>query len=553
MVAELAKAININPVLAAILVQRGVHSFEAAKSFFRPELSMLHDPYLMQDMDRAVVRIMQAIKQEEKILVYGDYDVDGTTSVAMMFHFLSKVSNNIEYYIPDRYKEGYGLSQISIDYATKEKFHLIITLDCGIKAVDLVQGAQKQGIDVVICDHHRPGKVMPPATAILDPARPDCAYPCKALSGCGVGFKLIQALNDALELEPEIPFDYLDLVAVSIASDIVPIVDENRILAYFGLQKLNTNPRPGLEALIMLAALKNRVDISGIVFGIGPRINAAGRLDHAHQSVDLLLAQDLDHAMQKAAKVNIKNDERRDIDKRITEEALAMISEDSSMLTAKSTVLFKSDWHKGVIGIVASRCIEHFYKPTIILTESDGKVTGSARSVPGFDIYEAIEACKDCLEQFGGHKYAAGLTLRLENVALFRQNFEKVVSEYIKEEQRTPTLEIDMDVTLDRLSPGFLDVLHQMAPFGPGNMQPVFVAKNLHLVGTPKLIKDAHLKFNVGQNGSDKKLEVIAFGMAAFLPSITKNNPFTMAFTLEKNEFQGFTTLQLRARDIKME
>ena len=436
-------------------------NFDQAKRYFRPSLDHLHDPFLMRDMDKALNRIKSAMDQKEKIVIYGDYDVDGTTSVAVVYGFLRNFYSNIDFYIPDRYKEGYGISQIGIDWAVENGFGLLISLDCGIKAIEITDYANKKDLDLIICDHHLPGEILPNAHAILDPKMHDCPYPYKELSGCGVGFKLIQAFCEKFGYDPDLLSEYIDLVAVSIAADIVPITGENRALAYFGLKKLNENPRPGLEALIKHAGIRNQINISSIVFGIGPRINASGRMDHAKTAVELLLADNHKVIESLAASIDVKNLERRNFDSAITKEAIEMISQNKSK-DLKSTVLFKDDWHKGVIGIVASRCIEKYYRPTIILTESNGKATGSARSVNGFDIYKAISECSDLLEQFGGHMYAAGLTMEIDKVEAFKEKFEQIVSEKISEEQLTPLIEIDGEIDLKDINFKFFDILEQL-------------------------------------------------------------------------------------------
>ena len=466
----LQQELNVSPTLAKLINQKGISSFNEAKSFFRPTLDQLHDPFLMKDMDRAVNRLTEAIANEESILVYGDYDVDGTTAVATFYGFLSKFYQKLEYYIPDRYKEGYGVSEDGIRYASQNGYSLIVTLDCGIKALEKVDLANELGIDVIICDHHTPGEETPNAYAVLDPKQVDCNYPYKELSGCGVGFKLLHGFCLQSGFEIEELYHFLDLMAVSIASDIVPITGENRVLAYFGLKKLNQSPRPGLKALIDLCKGNRDLTISGIVFGIGPRINAAGRMDHAGSAVALLLAKDEEEANLLADMVNTKNDVRRDFDNTITEEAIQMITTNDSLTHAKATVLYKEDWHKGVIGIVASRCIEKFYRPTVILTESNDKVTGSARSVDGFDVYAAISECSDLLEQFGGHMYAAGVTMSVDNVAAFQKKFQEVVARQITDEQLIPSLYIDTVIRLEEIDRKFFNVVNQMAPFGPQNM-----------------------------------------------------------------------------------
>jgi single-stranded-DNA-specific exonuclease len=552
-VALLSSEININPVLASILVQRNITSFQDAKNYFRPSLDNLHDPFLMEDMDIAVERLNKAIHTGENILVYGDYDVDGTTSVALVYSFLKKIYSNVYYYIPDRYSEGYGISTEGIQWAKKNNIDLIITLDCGIKAVDKTREANEKGIDLIICDHHLPGKNLPEAYAILDPKRKECKYPYKELSGCGVGFKFMQAFSIQNKLDVNQVYNYLDFLAVSIASDIVPIDGENRIFAYYGLEKLNSNPRPGLKALIDVAGLRGKVTISGIVFGIGPRINAAGRMTHAGLAVELLLSDSYKSAEHIALKVNSNNDERRSYDSNITTEALKMIEGDSKRKNAKSTVLYKSDWHKGVIGIVASRCIDKFYRPTIILTKSNNKVTGSARSVNGFDVYEAIAECSDLLDQYGGHMYAAGLTLSLDNVNAFIEKFEKIVAERITEEQLIPRIDIDQVIDLDSITPKFLEIIKQMAPFGPSNMQPIFMSENLYVSSRPRILKHEHLKFYVHQEENDVVFETIGFGLAQYFELINSGMRFKMAYAVDENHYMGQTTIQLLAKDIKFD
>ncbi len=552
-VANLAQEINVNPIIATILIQRGISNFDQAKTFFRPSLDQLHDPFLMRDMEKALIRIKKAMDQEEKIVIYGDYDVDGTTSVALVYGFLRNFYSNISFYIPDRYKEGYGISQIGIDWAVENDISLLISLDCGIKAVEMTDYANERDLDLIICDHHLPGKTLPKAHALLDPKMKDCPYPYKELSGCGVGFKLIQAFCIKFGYDPDLLFDYIDLVAVSIAADIVPITGENRVLAYFGLKKLNENPMLGLEALIKLAGIRNQINISSIVFGIGPRINASGRIDHAKGSVDLLLADNHKTIEALAESIDVKNLARRNFDSAITSEAIEMIglAEDSDDL--KSTVLFKEDWHKGVIGIVASRCIEKYYRPTIILTESNGKATGSARSVEGFDIYAAISECSELLEQFGGHMYAAGLTMDIDKVDAFKEKFEQIVSEKITEDQMTPLIAIDSEIDLKDIHFKLNNVLEQLEPFGPGNMQPVFVTHQLHVSGRPIIMKKQHLKFFVKQNDEDEAMEAIGFGHAEYYDLVASGMRFSMAYYIEENNYLGNKTLQLRVKDIKFE
>ena len=547
---ELASSINVNPFLSQLLVQRGITSFDEAKSFFRPSLDQLHDPFLMRDMEKAVARLEKAMDNQEKILVYGDYDVDGATSVSLFYGFLKQYYAHLDYYIPDRYKEGYGVSAAGVNWAAENGFSLIVTLDCGIKSADKVLMAKNLGVDFIICDHHRPDENLPQAAAVLDPKRSDCAYPYKELTGCGVGFKLLQALCQTRNYDTENLLEWLDLLVVSIAADIVPITGENRVLANFGLQTINQQKRIGFKALIEVAGLQKALDIGSVVFGLAPRINAAGRIAHATAAVRLLLADNAEEASNFANEINKHNAERRTFDSSITEEALSMIKNDEWMANAKSTVLFKETWHKGVVGIVASRCIEHFYRPTIILTASHGKAAGSARSVAGFDVYEAIEACADLLEQFGGHTFAAGLSLPVENVAAFRQKFEQVVAERLAPEQETPLLNIDMDLDFTAITPKFYKILRQMSPFGPGNMTPLFVSQDLRLVATPTIMKEKHLKFEVSQPHSPK-FTAVGFSMAHLYQKLTANKPFSMAYTLEENTFRDQTTLQLMVRDIR--
>lgn len=551
-VEKLSKEININPHLSSILVQRGTVDFESAKKYFRPSLDQLHDPFLMKDMQHAVDRMKRAIDAEEKILVYGDYDVDGTTAVALVYSYLRKFYSQCEIYIPDRHKEGYGVSQAGVEWAEQNGYTLIIALDCGIKASDMVVLADHKGIDFIICDHHLPDEKIPNAVAVLDPKRKDCNYPYTELSGCGLGFKLIQAFARQHRKEEEV-YEFLDLVAVSIASDIVPITGENRILTYFGLKKLNENPLPGLKALRDLSQNKGDLDVSGIVFTLGPRINAAGRVAHASAAVELLIAQTEEEAFRFAEGVNLNNDTRRQFDIDTTEEALLMIHENEALRTAKSTVLFKNTWHKGVIGIVAARCIEKYYRPTVILTESNDKITGSARSVMGFDLYEAILKCSDLLEKFGGHKYAAGLTMDKKNLEAFQQRFEEVVTAQITSEMLTPSIEIDDVISFDAITPKFINVLKQMAPFGPENQKPVFEAKNVYASNALSNFKERHVKFNASQEGNGSSFQVVGFDLGMHYEQLAMQTPFRMVFTIEENFYNGFTSIQLRAKDIKFD
>ena len=559
-VESLGKEINLNQTLANMLVNRGVDTFQKAKDFFRPDPDKLHDPYLMKDMDKAVERLALAIQKEEKILVYGDYDVDGTTSVAMFYGFLKQFYSHVSFYIPDRYKEGYGISEKGVRFAAENNFSLVVSLDCGIKAIEKVALAKELGVDFIICDHHTPGDILPPAVAILDPKRNDCDYPYKELSGCGVGFKLVQAFSAYRNDDPAKVMAYLDLLAVSIAADIVPITGENRILTFYGIEKINNNPRPGLKALILRSKIEKEIEISDIVFKIGPRINASGRLEHAKASVELLISDDLEDALARAEIVDTVNAARKNFDENITKEALSMIQGMEEISHRKTTVLFKEDWHKGVIGIVASRCIEKYYRPTIILTESNSKATGSARSVFDFDIYEAISECSDLLEQFGGHKYAAGLTLSVANVPAFQERFEKVVSARIDEIHMKPVLEVDDEILLDQINYRFFNILKQMAPFGPGNPEPIFCVNQVYAEDV-RVLKDKHLRFNVVQDGQETKPVCIAFGMAdkniypdeIIYKMLNRKMRFDLAFEIRENTFRNNSSLQLYVKDIKFD
>jgi len=556
-VERLSVELNISKPLAILLVQRGITSFDEAKSFFRPELSLLHDPFLMKDMAVAIERIQAAVLNKEKILVYGDYDVDGTTSVALVYTFLKTFYENIDFYIPDRYNEGYGVSTKGIDYARETGSTLIIALDCGIKAIEKVKYAKHHGIDFIICDHHNPGDAIPPAVAVLDPKRKDCTYPDSELSGCGVGFKLIQAYaaKNGIPFEELIPF--MDLVAVSIASDIVSVTGENRILSYYGLKQLNENPRTGLKAIIELAGIVDkRITIDDVVFKIGPRINAAGRMESGKSAVSLLIAEDKELAKVMGDKVNTYNSDRRNIDTSITQEALDIIGRDPELQKRKTTVLFNPNWHKGVIGIVASRLIDNWYRPTVILTESNGFATGSARSVFGFDLYQAVDACSDLLENFGGHKYAAGLTLKLENIPRFQQRFEEFVADTIDAEQLIPVVEIDTEISLSDISPKFFRILKQFEPFGPENMAPVFLTENVVDNGTGKPVgaSGEHLKLNLIQEEDPYKVyPAIGFQQGNLYKHISMGQGFDICYSLEENEFMGRVNLQMNIKDIKFD
>jgi single-stranded-DNA-specific exonuclease len=552
-VQRLQQDLGVSLPLATLLAQRGLDGLEDSKFFFRPQLDQLHDPFLMQDMDKAVARLDQALQTGEKILVYGDYDVDGTTAVSLFYGFLKDWGyTQLDFYIPDRYKEGYGLQVPGLEFARDNGFGLIISLDCGIKSVEWVQLAQSWGIDTIICDHHLPGPTLPPAVAVLDPKRNDCAYPFKELTGCGVGFKLLQAWCQAQGRSGEELFPYLDLVVTSIACDIVPMVGENRILAYFGLQQLNQQPRTGLKALQEVAGLTNSMDISNVVFGLGPRINAAGRINHAYDAVYLLLCDDMEQARALAELIQEHNQGRKQLDSNITEEAIGLIENNHLMREAHSTVLFKPDWHKGVIGIVASRCIEKYHRPTVILTESNGKAAGSARSVAGFDLYEALDACSQHLIQFGGHSFAAGMSLEISKVEDFRQAFEDYVSAHIQPAQLIPTIEVDLSLPFSEINDKFYRILQKMSPFGPHNMTPTFVTEEVWLHERPFKMKEKHLKLQVYQAGTPV-FTAIGFGMAeAFFEKLPMDRPFKICYQISQNEWQGRRSLQLMLRDIQV-
>jgi len=552
LVEHLSNEINVNPTLANVLINRGIGDFQQAKDFFRPDFDKLHDPFLMKDMDAAVQRLHHAIENNEKILVYGDYDVDGTTSVALFYGFIKSFYDNVAFYIPDRYKEGYGISEKGVHFAADNNFSLVVSLDCGIKAMDKIALANELGVDFIICDHHTPGDMLPQAIAVLDPKRKDCPYPFKELSGCGVGFKLVQAYTKFSGKNQVNLYAFLDLLVISIASDIVTISGENRILAYFGLERLNNNPRPGIKALILKGKLEKDITVTDIVFKIGPRINASGRLEHAKASVELLIAKDLDEAVRRAELVEDVNAARKNFDENITREALEMIENRELEGDFKSTVLFKEDWHKGVIGIVASRCIEKYYRPTIILTESNNKATGSARSVFDFNIYDAIEECSDLLEQFGGHKYAAGLTLSVQNVPAFQAKFEAVVSERVSEIHMKPILEVDDELILDQINYKFYNILKQMTPFGPGNPEPVFCANQVYAENV-RVLKDKHLRFDLIQDGQSTRPICIGFGFADYYDLLNSKMRFNIAFEIRENTFRNTSSLQLYVKDIKFD
>lgn len=550
-VKKLSEALNIDEILAQMLVNRKITNFEEAKAFFRPDLFQLHDPFLMNGMEAAVSRIEAAIKYQEHILVYGDYDVDGTTSVALIYSFFNKLYPNITYYIPDRYIEGYGISTQGIDYAADHNISLIIALDCGIKSIDKVLYAREKGIDFIICDHHLPGDEIPEAVAVLDPKRKDCNYPYKELSGCGLGFKLIQAYAQ----KNNIPFSelecYLDLVVVSIASDIVPITGENRILAHYGLKKLNSEPCNGLKVLIELSGRTDDFTITDIVFAIGPRINAAGRIDDAKQAVKLLIASSSQLAEDAGFIINLKNSERKEFDSNITEQALNMIVNSPEMADRKSTVVYDETWHKGVIGIVASRLTEKYYRPTIVLTRSNGHIAGSARSVLGYDLYEALCGCSDLLEQFGGHKYAAGLTMKPENLEAFIHRFEEVVSASITDDMLIQQIEVEKCIDLKDITPKFFRILKQFAPFGPQNMAPVFMSRSVYSYGYGSIVGNNHLKMSIRQKDS-QVFDCIAFGLGDYLEKINRGGqPFDICYTIEENVWKDRKNIQLNIKGIK--
>jgi single-stranded-DNA-specific exonuclease len=554
---HLKDVLGVEASIANLLVQRGIKTFDKAKAFFRPELSDMNDPYLMKDMEKAVERLERAIKSKEKILIYGDYDVDGTTSVALMYTFLKEFTSNIDYYIPDRYNEGYGISIKGIDYAVANGNSLVIALDCGIKAIEKIKYANEQGVDFVICDHHTAGIQIPNAVAVLDPKRPDCNYPYKELSGCGVGYKLLHAycIKKGLPQEKLIPL--LDLVVVSIASDIVPITGENRVLAYYGLKQLNSNPRRGLKAIIKIAGIQDKeISIDDIVFKIGPRINAAGRIETGKSSVELLVADSEESAHDMGDQINDFNNTRRSIDFNITKEALDFIGANKDLLDKKATVVFNPNWHKGVVGIVASRLTETYYRPTIVLTESNGFITGSARSVIGFDLYKAIESCSSLLENFGGHMYAAGLTMKKENFKAFKKRFEEIVADTIQNEQLVPSLEIDMELRLKEITPKLYKIIKQFEPFGPENMAPVFFTENIVDNGTGKPVGNSkeHLKLNLlHEDEPYKPYPAIGFSLANYYSYISKGYPFDICYCIDENEYRGNVNLQLRIKDIKPE
>ena len=545
----LQKNIGVPFEIANLLIQRGIEDFDAAKNFFRPELSDLHDPYLMLGMDKAVNRISTAIANHEKIMVYGDYDVDGTTSVALVFSYLTAYYPDCIYYIPDRYEEGYGISKKGIDYAKEQVISLIIALDCGIKALDNTTYAKEMGIDFIICDHHLPGADLPKAVAILNPKQNNCNYPFKDLCGCGIGFKLIEALTQERGLSFEMILPYIDLVAMAIAADIVPILGENRILTYYGLAQIRKNPREGIK--LFVTGIKRELNVTDLVFVIAPRLNAAGRIKHGSLAVELLLSNDPTEALSRGRAIELFNSERQVLDQHITEQALDQIVENQEQ-NNYSSVVFQPDWHKGVIGIVASRLIEKYYRPTVVFTASGDFFTGSVRSVKGLDVFQILESCKDHIEKFGGHRYAAGLTIKAEAYIAFKKSFEQAVAVTVKPEQRIPSVDYDMEISLDRITPKFFRIMNQMAPFGPGNMRPVFMTKNCIDGGKSRAVGGdlSHLKLDAIDD-SRSTLSGIGFGMADHISRIKSRNSFQLLYTVEENEFKGEISLQLKLKDIR--
>ena len=547
---SLQNELKISSTICKMLVQRGFDTFEKCKKFFRPQVSQLHSPWLMKDMDKAVERIITAINKEEKLLVFGDYDVDGTSSVASTYQFLRKIFPTVDFYIPHRYKEGYGVSKLGIDYAKENGFNLIISLDCGIKSIELIAYAKTLDIDFIVCDHHLPDVELPPAIAILNAKQKNCLYPYKELCGCGVGFKLMQALAEKLNLPNESYLEYVDLVATAIAADIVPITGENRILAYYGVKKVNENPCVGIKALLQLAAVQKEIKITNLVFIVAPRINAAGRMDDAKKAVQLFIEQDTTKAMEFAEMLHSDNTDRREADTTTTEEALAIIKSDTTLINRKTTVVYNEHWHKGVVGIVASRLIEKYYRPTIVLTKSGDFIAGSARSVVGFNLYEAIHACKEYLVSYGGHFAAAGMTLLPNQLENFSIAFEKIVSETITPELLIPELIIDAEVSFTELNLPFYNILNQMEPFGPENMRPVFIAKKVIETGFSKIVKDQHIRFVLNQH--NVTLTGIGFNMSTSFDLLQTNKPLDVIFNLDINEWNGEKNIQMKVIDIRI-
>jgi single-stranded-DNA-specific exonuclease len=547
---SLQQSLKIHPAICKILVQRNIETFEQAKNFYRPQLTDLHDPWLMKDMDKAVDRIITAFENHEKILIYGDYDVDGTTSVACMYQFIRKLHSELDFYIPHRYREGYGVSRAGIEFAREHGFTLIISLDCGIKSVELIAYAKDLGIDFIVCDHHLPDGELPAAVAILNAKQKDCNYPYKELCGCGVGFKLITAVAHKLNLDQETPFEYLDLVATAIAADIVPMSGENRVLAYYGLKKANENPNNGIKALSHLSGVTKKLHINNLVFMIAPRVNAAGRMDDARKAVLMFVSENYEQALEYAEMLHSDNTERKEADSNITDEALALIKGDELLINSKSTVVFRPHWHKGVVGIVASRLIEHFYRPTVVLTQSGEYAAGSARSVPGFNLYEAIHACKEHLIGYGGHFAAAGMTIQLDKIEAFRNKFEEVVATTIPPELLLPEIVIDTELKFKDISWSFYNIISQMEPFGPENLRPHFLVKNVFDTGHSRILKEQHLRFVLRQDGIG--FSGIGFGMAEKLPLLQMKKPVDIVFKIDENEWNGQKSLQLRMIDLRL-
>ena len=545
----LQDALQVHPALSRLLVQRGIEAFEEARSYFRPRLEDLHSPWLFKDMDKAVSRIEKAITQQEKILIYGDYDVDGTTAVASFYLFLRSVHPALNYYIPHRYKEGYGISKAGIDFAAENGFSLIISLDCGIKSVELVKYAKELGIDFIVCDHHLPDPELPAAVAILNAKQPDCPYPYKELCGCGVGFKLMCALQEKLQITDNRALEQLDLLATAIAADIVPMTGENRILAFHGLLKANRNPNPGIAAICELSNLKQDLDIQKLVFIIAPRVNAAGRMDEAGKAVELFIANDKSSALHFASQLHSDNTDRREADRAITKEALDMLASDKEIHSKNATVVYQPHWHKGVVGIVASRLTEQYYRPTVVLTKSGDIVAGSARSVVGFNLYEAIHACKEYLLGYGGHFAAAGMTLEEKNVSAFADAFEKVVSNSLLPEQKIPVIEIDLEIEMTALNWNLYKLIGQMEPFGPDNLRPVFLLRGVWNTGYSKIVKDEHIRFSI--TDGQHTFNGIGFGLAKKFTLLEKQQSVDIAFTLDENDFNNQRTLQMRVIDIR--
>jgi single-stranded-DNA-specific exonuclease len=542
--------LKVHPVLCKILVQRGIETYKQSRNFFRPSLEELHSPWLMKDMEKAVERIVTAFNKNEKILVFGEYDVDGTTAVASMYQFLKKIYTELDFYIPHRYREGYGVSKAGIDFAKENGFNLIISLDCGIKSADLISYAAGLGIDFIVCDHHLPDAVLPPAVAILNPKQVDCNYPFKELCGCGVGFKLMCALEERLNLPAGSAFEYLDLLATAIAADIVPVNGENRILAFHGLIKANENPNKGIKALTRLSGLTKELLINNLVFMIAPRVNAAGRMDDARKAVQMFVAESDEEALHYAEQLHSDNTDRKEADKNITEEALALINNNEEWTGRKSTVVYQSHWHKGVVGIVASRLIEHYYRPTIVLTQSGEYAAGSARSVPGFNLYEAIHACKEHLLGYGGHFAAAGMTLELDQVDAFRNKFEEVVAATINPELLIPEIVIDAEISFKDIRQPFYEILSQMEPFGPENLRPVFIVKKVMDSGWSKIVKEEHIRFSLKQDNIT--FTGIGFGMVSKFSLLQQKKPVDIVFKIDENEWQDQKSLQLRMIDFRL-